>query len=339
MLFWEKSIYRDHVAEIDQLAGAYARNLKNNLENQRYLTEEYLANCANAKVKPSWWKEFIARIRAWLRERFPEMRFTDKDIEGVLSMATRHLRKNSVVRDSRTADGNTGDAGNTDLRFMVDEEGNLLANVAGKGQIAVTAIVSDKSIPANTPILTNSGNLNWGFISDKMIANAPKAMQMAALPIRLHKRNHGYGLVHIAKHLNSFTGQDLIKLLENVFSKPNKIYARDNNGAIKLEVFPKPPSQWGILELRKTDGYYSIVSFYPRDTKHSKAKGKLIWEYSSQAVLLQAANSKPRQITSGTMPQEAREELATQTVDNITTLGVNVNISNNNNPEKSDLGR
>ena len=112
-------VYRDHVAEIDQLAGAYARNPKNNLENQRYLTEEYLANCANAKVKPSWWKEFIARIRAWLRERFPEMRFTDKDIEGVLSMATRHLRKNSVVRDSRTAEGNTGDAGNNSLQFAI----------------------------------------------------------------------------------------------------------------------------------------------------------------------------------------------------------------------------
>lgn len=117
-------VYRDHVAEIDQLAGAYARNPKNNLENQRYLTEEYLGNCADAKVKPSWWKELIAKIRAWLRKRFPKMRFTDKDIEGVLSMATRHLRKNSVVRDSRTAEGNTGDAGNTNLRFMsVNETG------------------------------------------------------------------------------------------------------------------------------------------------------------------------------------------------------------------------
>ena len=172
-----------------------------------------------------------------------------------------------------------------------------------------------------------------------MIANAPKAMQMAALPIRLHKRNHGYGLVHIAKHLNSFTGQDLIKLLENVFSKPNKIYARDNNGAIKLEVFPKPPSQWGILELRKADGYYSIVSFYPRDTKHSKAKGKLIWEYSSQSVSSQATSELPKNDPAEKMLQADQAKLATQTVDNITPLGVNVNISNNNNPEKSDLGR
>ena len=63
------------------------------------------------------------------------------------------------------------------------------------------------------------------------------------------------------------------------------------------------------------------------------------WEYDSQAVLLQAANSKPRQITSGTMPQEAREELATQTIDNIDPLGININASNNKNPEKSGSAR
>ena len=119
-------VYRDHAVEIDQLAGAYARNPKNNVENQRYLTEEYLANCANAKVKPSWWKELIAKIRAWLRKRYPSLQFTQKDIEGVLSMASRYLQKNKVGVSGmeNTTDGNTGDAGNTDLRFMsVNETG------------------------------------------------------------------------------------------------------------------------------------------------------------------------------------------------------------------------
>lgn len=103
-------VYRDHADEINALAAAYRRNPANNVANQRYLTEEFLANCANAKVKPSWWKEFIARIRAWLREYLPNMRFTEQDIEGVLSMASRHLRK-GAVRNSRTTDG--------DMRFAV----------------------------------------------------------------------------------------------------------------------------------------------------------------------------------------------------------------------------
>lgn len=103
-------VYRDHADEINALAGAYRRNPANNIANQRYLAEEFLANCADAKVKPSWWKELIAKIRAWLRERYPSLQFTQKDIEGVLSMAARRVRK-GTVRNSRTADG--------DMRFAV----------------------------------------------------------------------------------------------------------------------------------------------------------------------------------------------------------------------------
>jgi hypothetical protein len=33
------------------------------IANRRYLTEEFLSDCADLKVKPSWWKEFIASIR------------------------------------------------------------------------------------------------------------------------------------------------------------------------------------------------------------------------------------------------------------------------------------
>ncbi len=81
--------------------------------------------------------------------------------------------------------------------------------------------------------------------------------------------------------------------------------------------------------------YWSLTSpLTDSSNSHSETKGELIWEYDSQAVLLQAANSKPRQITSGTMPQEAREELATQTIDNIDPLGTNINASNNKNPKK-----
>ena len=246
------------------------------------------------------------------------MRFTEQDIEGVLSMASRYLRANKVGVSGME---NTRDG----MRFMIDENGNLLANVAGRGNIAITEIVADKSISKDTSILTDSGNLDWGFITDEMIANAPAAMQLESLPIRLHKGNTGYGLVHIAKHLSSFTNQDLVKLLENVFNKPNKIYAREDNGAIKLEVFPKPPSHWGILELRKIDGYYSIVSFFPRDSKHSKAKGVLIWEYSSQSASSQATSELPKNDLAGNMSQTNQAKLATKSPNNISRSDENTN--------------
>ncbi len=159
------------------------------------------------------------------------------------------------------------------------------------------------------------------------------------MPIRLFVGDQDFGLRHIAKHFGGLNAGDISELIENIFSKPNKICCRIDEGKIKLEVFSKPPRHLGILELRKNDDCYSIVSVYSRNNQYSEAKGELIWEYDSQAVLLQAANSKPRQITSGTMPQEAREELATQTIDNIDPLGINVNASNNKNPEKSGLAR
>ena len=65
----------------------------------------------------------------------------------------------------------------------------------------------------------------------------------------------------------------------------------------------------------------------------------MIWEYSSQSVSSQATSELPKNDPAEKMLQADQAKLATQTVDNITTLGVNVNISNNNNPEKSDLVR
>ena len=50
-------------------------------------------------------KELIAKIRAWLRKRFPSLQFTQQNIEGVLSMAARRVRKNSVVKKNLTTDG------------------------------------------------------------------------------------------------------------------------------------------------------------------------------------------------------------------------------------------
>ena len=254
---------------------------------------------------------------------------SDDDIANIIyrsAKAARAERRSSVVKENLT----TGD----EVRFLaVDEQGRAIFNIEGVGSLTYDKI--DPTIKSTTKILTDDGRENWGFITAAIVEGAAKKnFQLEELPIRLFLGDQNFGLRHIAKHFGGLNARDISELIENIFSKPNKIYCRIDGGKIKLEVFAKPPRHWGILELRKNNDCYSIVSVYSRDNSYSEAKGELIWEYDSQAVLLQAANSKPRQITSGTMPQEAREELATQTIDNIDPLGINVNASNNKNPEK-----
>ena len=89
-------VYREHYMEIQKLSKVYNRDTET-VENQRYLTEEFLANCANAKVKPSWWKEFIGKIRQALRKLFPNLSFTDADIEAALSRSARAMRRKGVL--------------------------------------------------------------------------------------------------------------------------------------------------------------------------------------------------------------------------------------------------
>ena len=103
-------VYRDHFEEVAKLGDRYHRDTET-LENRRYLTEEFLAECADAKVKPSWWKEFLGFVRQQLRRILPKMRFTDADIEAALSRSARAMRR-------RNRAGNNTESGTRNwLRF------------------------------------------------------------------------------------------------------------------------------------------------------------------------------------------------------------------------------
>ena len=186
-------------------------------------------------------------------------------------------------------------------------------------------------------ILTDSGNENWGSISANMIQGADKNLGLKELPIRLYKGNQGFGLVHIANHLGDFTFSDISKEIENLFSKPNKIYARRYGNAVKLEIFPKPPALWGILELHEDKDCYSIISFYPRQNKNSKAKGRLIWEYGSQAVSSQAASELSRNGANSKMLQIAQEEMTAKPRDIVSQFFEKSSSINKNNDIKFSL--
>ena len=221
--------------------------------------------------------------------------------------------------------------------LAVDTDGNQLFNVQNHGQMTITDIINDKNISAETEILTDSGNNIWGKITEEM-AKAGQNFGLEALPIKLLKGNHGFGIVHIYKHLSDFPNQDLARLMELVFGDINKIYARDEAGNIKLEIFPPKARYYGILELRKQDGYYSVVSFFTRKSQHEKPKGKLIWVRSSQSATSQATNNQPKNEISEKMLQENQAELTAQTSDNINPLQAEVNPASSKNPENSSGG-
>ena len=210
------------------------------------------------------------------------------------------------------------------MNFSVNENGEAEFYVKGVGKKSIYDIISDKTISSRAVIQTDSGSGDWGVVSKAMIRQASPELGLQALPIRLYKGNAGYGLVHIAKHLKDYTFADVSREIENLFGKPNKIYARRDGKAVKLEVFPKPPALWGILELREEQECYSIVSFYPRQNRNSKAKGKLIWEYGSQSVSPQAANELSKNGAVIKPPQTAQEETTAKSDSTIPLLNENV---------------
>lgn len=282
-------------------------------------------------VRPAWWREFLQKVKMFFYgfKGFSNYRFTDREIETLLLRGYRKTRagggsKFKVEGSRLDTVRTTADRPQERVRFSIDEEGKPLFNVQGYGEQKLESILQDKSISAKTQILTDDGSPDWGRVSPEMIANAPADLNLKALPIRLFKGDYGYGLVHLSKHLKDFTGRDLSNVILNVFGKPNKIYARRDGDAIKLEVFPKPPSQWGILELREEQGCYSVVTFYPRDNAHSKPKGEMIWRFGSQTETSQAASDQSRNGATGETPQVTQEETTVQTSHNINPFDIKV---------------
>lgn len=104
-------VYNERAAEIE--AGKYAERYNtapDTKEAQRYLAEEFLADMAERDVKPAWWKEFISSIKAYLRQIFPKIHYTDADIEHELMRSARATRrKNGKTPAPRAA------------RFSLDE--------------------------------------------------------------------------------------------------------------------------------------------------------------------------------------------------------------------------
>ncbi len=289
--------FHERVFETDAETGEESGSGRVNLEtaeDQRLAAEEYVASIAESGApKPNWWKEFLQSVRMWIADRFPharQVRMTDREIETLLARSARAARRN------RRGEGKVI-APESMIRFRVNKNGETVFGIAGReGDFTAREIMEDKTISENTPILTSDGSEVWGEITPEM-AEAGKELGLEALPIRLMKGIHrgphqGFGLEHLWNQHGAeleARGYDLSDFLTRIFGKPNQIYASRQGDNIRLELVTKSkPRNVGVLELRKEDGFYSVVTAFPIDQINYKLKGKLVWRYTA---------SKPNKIS------------------------------------------
>ena len=287
------SVIRDHRDDLGTIPLRYNLDL-DTVKGQREAAEEYIAHIAesNPDLKPSWWREFLQQIKMLLR-RVPgleNLRYSDREIEAMLARSARAMR-----RSGRSGQARTGtEAG---MRFAVNENGETLFGVPGRdGNLTARQIIDDRSIRPDEPVLTSDGSDVWGEITPEMAAAAPE-LGLEALPIKLLKGRHtgphtGYGLAHVYKQHGAeleARGYDLAEYLIGIFSRPHQIYASSQGGNIRLELVNKSkPRDIGVLELRKEDGFYSVITAFPQDFAHYKMRGELVWRYTG---------SKPNKIS------------------------------------------
>lgn len=141
-------VYRDHFDEIAKLAETYHRDTET-IENQRYLTEEFLADCANAEMKPKWWKELLQQIKMGLRKipGLQNLRFTDRDIEGALMRSARAMRRRDAENRSLGAS----------LRLLADDPENGKAFPKRHAGNYSEALNNLRSIQGHSLINTDTG--------------------------------------------------------------------------------------------------------------------------------------------------------------------------------------
>lgn len=306
-------VIRDHRDDLGTIPLRYNLDL-DTVKGQREAAEEYIAHIAegNPDLKPSWWREFLQQIKMLLR-RVPgleNLRYSDREIEAMLARSARAMRRSGKVpppdahanalrgrADGEAGDGQVRTGTEAEMRFAINENGETLFGVAGRdGNLTARQIIDDRSIRPDEPVLTSDGSDVWGEITPEMAAAAPE-LGLEALPIKLLKGRHtgphtGYGLAHVYKQHGAeleARGYDLAEYLIGIFSRPHQIYASSQGGNIRLELVNKSkPRDIGVLELRKEDGFYSVITAFPQDFAHYKMRGELVWRYTG---------SKPNKIS------------------------------------------
>ena len=199
-------VYRDffETEEFREVVQRYFRGRElESVDDQRYATEEFLAHNARMRpeLKPSWWKDFLERVKMTLRKLpgFQNLRFTDRELERIL------IRGIGAVRKGKS-EGNT--------RFSVAEDGNTaearpyyqipfsegLARVVDPAQkdkrepvfVCTTPEIMRKIGFTALPIMMNARHLRLNYYT---------AEEFREHYGNLHKEDHAHGLHETLKIL------------------------------------------------------------------------------------------------------------------------------------------
>lgn len=301
---------------------------------RRLVAEEYVAILAESdSPRPGWWKQFLQSIRMWIADHLPltrEFRMTDREIEILIARSVRVERRRrgrGGVFTPGAQEPGAGDAGS--IRFALNAKGETIFGIAGRpGNLTAREIIEDSSIGADTPVLTSEGSEAWGEITPGMAAAAPE-LGLEALPIKMLKGRHrgqhaGFGLAHVHEQHGAeleARGYDLAEYLTGIFSRPNRIYASKRGENIRLELVTKSmPRNIGVLELRKEDGFYSVVTAFPMGERR-KARGELIWQYSVPKHNPASSEPNPLEPLSADKAASAARTSGTKSDTNITPSG------------------
>ena len=191
---------------------------------QREAAEEYIAHIAQKGVpKPSWWKQFLQQIRMlfgkfkWAEDAV----LLDSQIETVLALAARRVRKGAVVKEYLT----TGEG----VRFAeTDDYGQVRTGTDGEER-TYYAIPFAESVDA----ILSKKNIGDGLI---FVSNTPEPLQkvgIPALPIMMTRR-------HIKDIYNDYApggrnahgmGEQL-KSLPQMLKKPVAVIAAEQNDRV-----------------------------------------------------------------------------------------------------------
>ncbi len=101
--------YFDLTELTDEEGNSYLDVSLEDVNDQRLAAEEYIAYLAQQETKPSWWKEFLQKIRMFFARLpfFKDVRMTDDEINTVLARSARSVRRGMFDRKSRVeTDGN-----------------------------------------------------------------------------------------------------------------------------------------------------------------------------------------------------------------------------------------
>lgn len=212
---------------------------KSQTEQRRIVAEEHLAHLAETDPQNNLVQRLIAKIRQWMRQYLPSLKWSDSDIRNLM------IEASQKAKDDRQTMANRSDS----PRYMVDRTGKF--------------------------ILNSDGDIDFGEITPEL----SKEIRRQEGKIRLEIGDDGYGMQHILiQHgeLNKSGDHpgDIVSFIEDILNNPDQIAAASGGQLVIIKRVKR--NHVVFIDLMKNKGeFWTIKSTHIR--KNLKHNG-VLWE-------------------------------------------------------------